>query len=157
MRQRRSRPREAVDENPDSLRTDALLAVRQRGRQRECHERTAPTGKLRVALVFAPSMSIFFVVKERTASRSGVTADIAEALGKKLNVPVERVLFPNSGLAIDALEAGKVDVSFMPVDEERKKRIAFGPDYVLRRKHLHGDRRVAARRPSRTWTRPACG
>ena len=89
-----------------------------------------PTGKLRVALVFAPSMSIFFVVKENDKPR-GVTADLADALGKKLNVPVETVLFPNSGLAVDALEAGNVDVAFMPVDEERKKRIAFGPNYVL--------------------------
>ena len=89
-----------------------------------------PTGKLRVALVFAPSMSIFFVVKENDKPR-GVTADLAAALSKKLNVPVETVLFPNSGLATDALEAGNVDVAFMPVDEERKKRIAFGPNYVL--------------------------
>src|SRR4051812_4575544 len=91
----------------------------------------APTGKLRVALVFAPSMSIFFVVKEADGKPRGVTADLADALGKKFNVPVEPVLFPNSGLATDALEAGNVDVAFMPVDEERKKRIAFGPSYVL--------------------------
>jgi polar amino acid transport system substrate-binding protein len=41
------------------------------------------------------------------------------------------VLFPNSGLATDALEAGSVDVAFMPVDEARKQRIAFGPNYAL--------------------------
>ena len=90
-----------------------------------------PTEKLRVALVFAPSMSIFFVVKEADGRPRGVTADLADALGRKLDVPVERVLFPNSGLATDALEAGQVDVAFMPVDEERRKRIAFGPNYVL--------------------------
>ncbi len=89
-----------------------------------------PTGKLRVALVFAPSMSIFFVVKENDKPR-GVTRDLADALGKTLNLPIETVLFPNSGLATDALEAGQVDVAFMPVDEERRKRIAFGPNYVL--------------------------
>ena len=88
------------------------------------------TGKLRVALVFAPSMSVFFVVKDADGKPRGVTADLADALGKKLNLPVEPVLFPNSGQATDALESGAVDVAFMPVDEERKKRIAFGPDYV---------------------------
>jgi polar amino acid transport system substrate-binding protein len=31
----------------------------------------------------------------------------------------------------DAVENGSVDVSFMPVDDERLKRIAFGPNYVL--------------------------
>lgn len=91
----------------------------------------APTGKLRVALVFAPSMSIFFNIKEADGKPRGVTADLADALAKKFNMPVENVLFPNSGLAVDALEAGSVDVAFMPVDEERKKRIAFGPSYVL--------------------------
>ena len=67
-----------------------------------------PTGKLRVALVFAPSMSIFFVVKDADGKPRGVTADLA-----------------------DALEAGRIDVSFMPVDDDRKKRIAFGPSYVI--------------------------
>jgi polar amino acid transport system substrate-binding protein len=90
----------------------------------------APTGKLRVALVFAPAGGAFFVLKEADGKPRGVTADIAAALAQKLNVPVEYVLFPNSGLATDALEAGQVDVSFMPVDEERKNRLAFGPAYV---------------------------
>ena len=90
-----------------------------------------PTDRLRVALVFAPSMSTFFVVKDADGKPRGVTADLADALGRKLKVPVEHVLFPNSGLATDALEAGSVDVAFMPVDEERRKRIAFGPNYVL--------------------------
>jgi polar amino acid transport system substrate-binding protein len=91
----------------------------------------APTGKLRVALVFAPSMSVFFVVKDAGGKPRGVTADLADALGKQLKLPVEYVLFPNSGLATDATESGAVDVAFMPVDEERKRRIAFGPNYVL--------------------------
>lgn len=90
----------------------------------------APTGKLRVALVFAPSMSVFFVVKDADGKPVGVTRTLADELGKRLSVPVETVLFPNSGLATDAVESGAVDVSFMPVDEERKKRIAFGPAYV---------------------------
>ena len=90
----------------------------------------APTGKLRVGLVFAPVMSTFFVIKDDAGKPKGVTADIGEALAKKLNLPVEFVLFPNSGQAVDAVESGAVDVSFMPVDAERKARIAFGPDYV---------------------------
>jgi polar amino acid transport system substrate-binding protein len=91
----------------------------------------APAGKLRVALVFAPEKSIFFVVRDEDGRPRGVTADIAAALGDRLNIPVEYVLFSNSGLATDAVESGAVDVSFMPVDEERKRRIAFGPNYVL--------------------------
>jgi polar amino acid transport system substrate-binding protein len=36
---------------------------------------------------------------------------------------------PNTGELVDALEAGRIDVSFMPIDDERKKRVAFGPVY----------------------------
>jgi polar amino acid transport system substrate-binding protein len=93
-------------------------------------EEIAPTGTLRVGLVFAPSMSTFFVLKGANGEARGVTADLAAALGKSLNMPVELTFYPNSGLATDAVEAGTVNVSFMPVDETRKQRIAFGPDYV---------------------------
>jgi polar amino acid transport system substrate-binding protein len=90
----------------------------------------APTGTLRVGLVFAPSLSTFFVLKGQSGEARGVTADLAAALGKSLHLPVELTLFPNSGQATDAVESGTVDVSFMPVDEARRQRIAFGPDYV---------------------------
>src|SRR5262249_22105481 len=89
------------------------------------------TGRLRAGLVFAPSLSLFFNVKESDGSPRGITTDLATAIAAKLGVPLEAVLFPNSGEATDALEAGRVDVSFMPVDEARRKRIAFGPDYVI--------------------------
>lgn len=90
----------------------------------------APTGKLRIGLVFAPVMSTFFVLKEGDGKARGVTADIAEALGRKLNMPVEFALYPNSGQVTDAVESGVVDVGFMPVDEQRRNRLAVGPDYV---------------------------
>jgi polar amino acid transport system substrate-binding protein len=94
-------------------------------------EQLTTNGKLRVALVFAPAKSAFFVIKDASGKPDGVTADLADALGKRLNAPVDYVLYPNSGEATDATEAGKVDVAFMPVDEERKKRLDFGPNYFL--------------------------
>ena len=108
----------------------AMLATSASSDERTMKE-LAPTGTLRVGLVFAPSMSIFFVVKDADGNPRGVTADLAGALGRALGLPVQYVLFPNSGQATDAVEAGMVDVSFMPVDEERKARVAFGPNYVL--------------------------
>jgi polar amino acid transport system substrate-binding protein len=89
----------------------------------------APSGTLRVGVVYAPIMSTFFVLKEGDTAR-GVTVDLGEALARKLNLPVEFVLYPNSGQATDAVENGAVDVSFMPIDEDRRKRLAVGPDYV---------------------------
>jgi polar amino acid transport system substrate-binding protein len=90
----------------------------------------APTGKLRVGVVYAPTMSTFFVLKEGEGKARGVTVDLGEALAKKYNLPVELVLYPNSGQVTDAVESGAVDVGFMPVDEQRRNRLAIGPDYV---------------------------
>jgi polar amino acid transport system substrate-binding protein len=89
----------------------------------------APSGTLRIGVVYAPIMSTLFVLKEGDTVR-GVTADLGVALAKKHNLPVEFVLYPNSGLATDALESGAIDVSFMPIDDDRRKRLAPGPDYV---------------------------
>jgi polar amino acid transport system substrate-binding protein len=90
-----------------------------------------PTGKLRAGVVFAPAASAFFVVKDAKGEPQGVTVDLAGELAKKLGVPVEFMLAANSGLVTDATESGAIDVGFMPVDEERKKRVDFGPAYFM--------------------------
>ena len=90
-----------------------------------------PTGKLRVGVAFAPSPSPLFVVLDVDGKPQGVTVDLGDELAKRLNVPVEFVVAPNTGELVDALEAERVDVSFMPVDEERKRRVDFGPVYFL--------------------------
>jgi polar amino acid transport system substrate-binding protein len=94
-------------------------------------EQLIPTGKLRVGVVYAPAPSAFFVVKDTNGEPRGVTVDLALELGQKLAVPVEFMLSPNSGLIADATESGAIDVAFMPVDDERKKRVDFGPAYFL--------------------------
>jgi polar amino acid transport system substrate-binding protein len=73
----------------------------------------------------------FFVVKDTNGAPHGVTVDLAVELGRKLGVPVEFMVAPNSGLVTDATESGAIDVAFMPVDDERKKRVDFGPAYFM--------------------------
>jgi polar amino acid transport system substrate-binding protein len=89
------------------------------------------TGKLRVGVAFAPSPSPLFVVKAKDGTVHGVTVDLGNELAKQLDVEAEFMVAPNTGELVDALEAGRIDVSFMPVDDERKKRIDFGPVYFL--------------------------
>jgi polar amino acid transport system substrate-binding protein len=91
----------------------------------------APTGKLRFGVAFAPKMSALFVIKEADGSPRGITADLGHALAQKLGVPLEFVIAPNTGVLTDALASGAIDVAFMPVDEERKKRLDFGPAYCM--------------------------
>ena len=90
-----------------------------------------PTGKLRFGVAFAPKMSDLFVVKDPGGSPRGVTVDLGNELAKRLGVPIEFMVAPNTGAPTDALASAAVDVAFMPVDEERKKRLEFGPAYCL--------------------------
>jgi polar amino acid transport system substrate-binding protein len=114
----------------------AALAFSLSSQQTLAQESTAvkeliPTGKLRVGVVFAPAASAFFAVKDASGQPRGVTVDLGNELAQKLNVPIELMVAPNSGLITDATESGTIDVAFMPVDEERKKRVDFGPNYYL--------------------------
>jgi polar amino acid transport system substrate-binding protein len=100
------------------------------------HELT-PTGKLRVAIAIAPAPSAQFAVEDGKGGYRGVAVDLGAALAKKLNVPVELVPHKGSGEVQASASENKWDVAFMPVDEERKKFVAFGNAYhVLQSTYL---------------------
>jgi polar amino acid transport system substrate-binding protein len=88
-----------------------------------------PKGVLRAGVAWAPSASPLFVVKDQDGQPRGVTVDLAHELAIELGVALELMVSANTGQLVGALEADRIDVSFMPVDEERKKRVAFGPVY----------------------------
>ena len=91
-----------------------------------------PTGKLRVAIAVSPSPSSLYAVKDsETGKFRGVTVDLGTALAKKLGVPVEFLPHLASGEIQNSAASGKWDVTFMPVDEERKKVVDFGAPYHL--------------------------
>ncbi len=91
----------------------------------------APTGKLRFGVVTAPERTSFFVVRDGDGNPQGVTVDLARELARRIGVPIEFLVAPNSGELTDALSSGAIDAAFMPVDEERSKRVAFGPVYFV--------------------------
>jgi len=91
-----------------------------------------PTGKLRVAIALAPAPSALYAVKDAASGKFyGVTVDLGTALAKKLGVPVEFLAHLASGEIQNSAASGKWDVTFMPVDEERKKFVDFGNAYHL--------------------------
>ena len=114
-----------------------------------------PDGKLRVGVAFAPSPSPLFVVKDKDGTPRGVTVDLGNELAQQLGVPVEFMIAPNTGELVDALEHGRIDVSFMPVDDERRKRIDFGPVYFLVESTYMVDRGVGHQERSMRSTGPA--
>lgn len=93
----------------------------------------APRGRLRAGVVRAPQAGVFFVAVGADGAPQGVTADIFLALGEALGLAVDFGVFPNSGECTDALARGEIDVAFMPVDEIRRAKVAFGPAYYLLR------------------------
>jgi polar amino acid transport system substrate-binding protein len=91
----------------------------------------ASTGKLRIGVVSAPKANVFFVVTDADGRPHGVTADLGDELARTLEVASEFFVAHNSGEITDALEKGLIDVAFLPVDDERRKRVEFGPAYNL--------------------------
>lgn len=96
----------------------------------------APTGRLRVGVIQAPVAGVLFVQLDNVKGPVGVTVDIASAMADALGLPVVFEVFANSGKCTEALAVGEIDLSFMPVDEERRRKIAFGPAYYKLRSTL---------------------
>jgi polar amino acid transport system substrate-binding protein len=88
-----------------------------------------PTGTVRFGVVFAPKMSALFVIKDEHGQPHGIAADLGNALANKLGAPIEFMVAPNTGLLTDAVAEARIDAAFMPVDDERRKRLDFGPAY----------------------------
>jgi polar amino acid transport system substrate-binding protein len=108
------------------------------------HELT-PTGKLRVAIAIAPAPSAQFAVVDEKGGYRGVAVDLGAALAQKLGVPVEYVAFKGSSEVQASASENKWDVAFMPVDEERKKFVAFGNAFhVLQSTYLVAPRSAVA-------------
>ncbi|MGQ0663520.1 MAG: transporter substrate-binding domain-containing protein [Pseudomonadota bacterium] len=92
----------------------------------------APTGKLRVGIGVAPVSSAFWATDDPATRRPrGVTVELGAALAQRLGVPVEFLIYNSSGEVTEAGAAGLWDVSFMPVDAERARKVDFGPNYYL--------------------------
>jgi polar amino acid transport system substrate-binding protein len=91
----------------------------------------APNGRLRVAIAVAPAPSVFFAVRDAAGAPSGVTVDLAQALADEMDLPLELIVYPNSGELTDAAASAAWDVTFMPQDAERAKKVDFGPAYFI--------------------------
>src|SRR6201995_3658900 len=90
----------------------------------------APTGKLRVAIGISAAGGAYWSTKTENGY-AGVPVDLGKALADQLGLPIEYVTYSNSGLITDAAAKGEWDVSFLPEDPERAKKIAFGPIYEV--------------------------
>ena len=88
----------------------------------------APTGKLRAAINFGNGV---LAQKGKDGEPQGITPDLANALGKRLGVPVELVRFEAAGKVAEALATSAVDVGFIAIEPVRADKIDFSPPYVV--------------------------
>ena len=90
-----------------------------------------PTGRLRVGVAYGSSSTPILVAKDAAGDVRGVPRDLGAALAKALGVPIEVVAMATTGELTEACSAGAIDVGFMPVDDERRKRLDFSPPYFV--------------------------
>jgi polar amino acid transport system substrate-binding protein len=90
----------------------------------------APSGKLRVAIAISPAGGAFWCTRTENGY-AGVPVDLGRAMAAQLGIPVEYVVHNNSGEITEAASQGSWDVTFLPKDAEREKRMSFGPVYEV--------------------------
>jgi polar amino acid transport system substrate-binding protein len=90
----------------------------------------APTGKLRVAIAISPAGGAFWSTKTE-AGYAGVPVDLGKDMAAQIGIPVEYVVYQNSGQITDAAGKGSWDVTWLPKDPEREAKMMFGPIYEV--------------------------
>jgi polar amino acid transport system substrate-binding protein len=92
----------------------------------------APEGRLLIAVAVGPAASAVWCVRERTTGRpSGVTVGIADVLSERWGLPYSLIEFESSGEIVKNSQSARWTLSFTPIDDERRKVLAVGPNYYL--------------------------
>jgi polar amino acid transport system substrate-binding protein len=97
--------------------------------ERAVVEQLAPTGTLRIGVAYAPTATPVFAVKDAAGELHGVPRDLGAPLAQELGIPFAIVAAPNTGELTEGVSAATVDIGFMPVDDERRRRLDFSPPY----------------------------
>ncbi len=57
--------------------------------------------------------------------------DLGKEMAAQLGVPVDYVVFQNSGQITDSASKGSWDITFLPKDPDRETKMSFGPNYMV--------------------------
>jgi len=88
----------------------------------------APTGTLRVGINLGNPL----LASEDASTKklSGVTIDIANEIGKRINLPVQLTPFKTAGATVDGIKSGDIDLVFVAIDPVRGADISYTPAYI---------------------------
>jgi polar amino acid transport system substrate-binding protein len=85
----------------------------------------APAGTLRAGVNL--SNALFTKRDAATGELSGVTVDLMRELARRLNVPVDFVVYKTPADVVDAVDADAWDVAILAIEPARAERSAFSP------------------------------
>jgi len=89
----------------------------------------AAAGKLRAAINLGNP--VLAQKDAATGEPRGISVDLARELAKRLEVPVEFVVFDAAGKVFETLQTNSWDVAFFAIDPARATEIAFTAPYVV--------------------------
>jgi polar amino acid transport system substrate-binding protein len=82
----------------------------------------APTGTLRIGVYKGSPSSL---VTDASGKPAGVAHDVGQVMATRLGVPAQVVVFDRVALVLEALKAGKVDMTFTNASPARQREFAF--------------------------------
>ncbi len=87
-----------------------------------------PSSTLRVAINLGNPV----LASEDTATKklSGISVDIANEIGKRINLPVQLIPFKSAGATVDGIKNGGIDMVFVAIDPVRGADISYTPAYI---------------------------
>lgn len=91
----------------------------------------AASEKLRIAVAVGPALSATWCIRDAAGEIQGVPVDLGRDLAHRLGRDAEIVAYASSGAIVADASSGQWDVAFVPADEERKRQLAFGPNFFL--------------------------
>jgi polar amino acid transport system substrate-binding protein len=88
----------------------------------------APSGTLRVGINLGNPV----LASEDTATRklSGVSVDIANEIGKRINLPVQLIPLKSAGATVEGIKNGELDLVFVAIDPVRGVDVSYTPAYI---------------------------
>ena len=89
----------------------------------EARKALAPTGKLRVGLQLGSPHNV--IRDPASGEMKGVGFDLGKELARRLDVPIEPVMYPSVGALLDGGKAGAWDVAFVGFSPARAKEWDF--------------------------------
>lgn len=90
-------------------------------------EDLAPTGTLRASINLGNPV----LAQGTRAAPSGVTVDLARALGSRLGLEVELVCFDAARKSFEAMSTGLADICFLAIEPARETEVAFTAPYAV--------------------------